>query len=308
MTEVTINDMSPEELAALTAQYEKQVPQISQKTVPTGFVGMEHHVEIKNGKQVVTKQVNHTAYANPGLAPGRVMIGGIETDIESAIASGLITREQAAFGSFNPPVQQQPKAVTGQQDAGQQDQSSVRKDAGDQSEKLTEEARQAKEASDTLNTLDATIGAAAVDAALAEVVDSGYIPEDGSLPEGVTIADVIKVHAGYVAQANNQLAEVGASVDMLMDFCNSDELRDARQATIHGSHDRLQEIGRAAVERLATLPQSDPDQFAERLEGMTKAERACLRQHKNTGEWIVSIPGKPAMSYGAAVRMGLVRL
>ncbi len=302
MTEVTINDMTAEELAALTAQYEKQVPQISQKTVPTGFVGMEHHVEIKNGKQIVTKQVNHTAYANPGLAPGRVMIGGIETDIESAIASGLLTREQAAQG-FQQPAQSADKAI----EAGNhKDQRSSEQQ--DQPEKLTEAAHAAKEASDTLNTLDATIGAAAVDAALAEVVDSGYIPEDGSLPEGVTIADVIKVHAGYVAQANHQLAEVGASVDMLMDFCNSDELRDARQATIHGSHDRLQEIGRAAVERLATLPQSDPDQFAERLEGMTKAERACLRQHKNTGEWIVSIPGKPAMSYGAAVRMGLVRL
>jgi len=306
MTEVTINDMSPEELAALTAQYEKQVPQISQKTVPTGFTGMSHHVEIANGKQVVTKQVNHTAYASPGLAPGRVMIGGIETDIESAIASGLITREpadlrQAAQGFQKPAQSLDVQSAGNGIEAGKQDQQ-------DKPSPVSEEARQAKEASDTLNTLDATIGAAAVDAALAEVVDSGYIPEDGSLPEGVTIADVIKVHAGYVAQANNQLAEVGASVDMLMDFCNSDELRDARQATIHGSHGRLQEIGRAAVERLATLPQSDPDQFAERLEGMTKAERACLRQHKNTGEWIVSIPGKPEMSYGAAVRMGLVRL
>lgn len=307
MTEITINDMSPEELAALTAQYEKQVPQISQKTVPTGFVGMSHHVEIKNGKQVVTKQVSHTAYANPGLAPGRVMIGGIETDIESAIASGLMTREQASQG-FQQPAQSSgvQSAAKGIEAGDQKDQRSSEQQ--DKPAPVSEDAQAAKEASDTLNTLDATIGAAAVDAALAEVVDSGYIPEDGSLPEGVTIADVIKVHAGYVAQANNQLAEVGASVDMLMDFCNSDELRDARQATIHGSHDRLQEIGRAAVERLATLPQSDPDQFAERLEGMTKAERACLRQHKNTGEWIVSIPGKPAMSYGAAVRMGLVRL
>ncbi|MCJ7994590.1 hypothetical protein J5N58_12070 [Rhizobium cremeum] len=302
MTEVTINDMSPEELAALTAQYEKQVPQISQKTVPTGFVGMEHHVEIKNGKQIVTKQVNHTAYANPGLAPGRVMIGGIETDIESAIASGLMTRDQAAQGF------QQPAQSSGVQSDAKGIEAGQQQDQQDKPSPVSEEARQAKEASDTLNALDATIGAAAVDAALAEVVDSGYIPEDGSLPEGVTIADVIKVHAGYVAQANHQLAEVGASVDMLMDFCNSDELRDARQATIHGSHDRLREIGRAAVERLATLPQSDPDQFAERLEGMTKAERACLRQHKNSGEWIVSIPGKPEMSFGAAVRMGLVRL
>ncbi|CUX19889.1 hypothetical protein [Agrobacterium deltaense] len=297
MTEVTINEMSSEEFESLKAQYEKQVPQISQKTVPTGFVGMSHHVEIANGKQVVTKQVNHTAYASPGLAPGRVIIGGIETDIESAIASGLMTRDQAAQG-FQQPAQSAGNGI----EAGEQ------KDQQDKPAPVSEDAHAAKEASDTLNALDATIGAAAVDAALAEVVDSGYIPEDGSLPEGVTIADVIKVHAGYVAQANNQLSEVGASVDMLMDFCNSDELRDARQATIHGSHDRLREIGRAAVERLATLPQSDPDQFAERLEGMTKAERACLRQHKNSGEWIVSIPGKPEMSYGAAVRMGLVCL
>ena len=301
MTEVTINEMSAEELATLTAQYEKQVPQINQKTVPTGFVGMSHHVEIKNGKQVVTKQVGQTATASPGLAPGRVMIGGIETDIESAIASGLMTRDQAAQG-FQQPAQSDAKGI----EAGQQQQQDQSSD--DEPEKLTEEARQAKEASDTLNTLDATIGAAAVDAALAEVVESGYLPEDGSLPQGVDLAQVIKVHAGYVAQANHQLAEVGASVDMLMDFCGPDELRDARQATIHGSHDRLQEIGRAAVERLATLPQTDPDQFAERLEGMSAEERKCIRQHKNTGEWIISIPGKPEMSYGAAVRMGLVRL
>lgn len=304
MTEVTINEMSAEEFESLKAQYEKQFPQVSNKTVPTAFIGMDAHVTTINGVQHVTKgSSSQTVYAQPAMREGHIVIGGMETTIEAALAAGLITREEASKG-FQQPAQSDANNGI---EAGDQKQQQEKPAPADL-RPVSNEAKAAKEASDTLNTLDATIGSAAVDAALAEVVDSGYIPEDGSLPEGVTIADVIKVHAGYVAQANSQLAAVGASVDMLMDFCNSDELRDARQATIHGSNDRLQEIGRAAVERLATLPQTDPDQFAERLEGMSAEERKCIRQHKNTGEWIISIPGKPEMSYGAAVRMGLVRL
>lgn len=303
MTEVTINEMTAAEFEALKAQYEKQFPQHSNETRPSAFIGMDHHVTTINGKQHVTKSApSMTAYAQPALREGHIMVGGIETTIESALAAGLITREEAARG-----FQQSAQSANNGIEAGQRSREQ-RQDAEDKPAPATEAALAAKEASDTLNTLDATIGAAIVDAAMAEVVDSGYLPEDGALPQGVDLAQVIKVHAGYVAQANHHLAEVGASVDMLMDFCNSDELRDARQATIHGSHDRLQEIGRAAVERLATLPQSDPEDFAERLEGMRAEERKCLRQHKNTGEWIVSIPGKPEMSFGAAVRMGLVRL
>jgi hypothetical protein len=92
-----------------------------------------------------------------------------------------------------------------------------------------------------------------------------------------------------------------------MELCTDDELRDARRATIHNSSERLEEIGRAAVERLASLPMRDPEEFAERLEGMSTAERKALRRTAN-GEWTVTVPGYPEMAFGAAVRTGIVKL
>lgn len=296
MTEVTIaHGTTAEEMAAWTREYETKIPQIKKGLVPHVMMGGGAQVDIVNGQPVVKHHFEGTAMATPGLRPGHVVIGGIETTIEGAIASGLMTPEEASKG-FQQPAQSVDKSGIA---AGEPQ--------PEKTEELSEEAQAAKEASDTLNALDEAIGAAAVDAALAEAVDSGYLPDEDELPEGVDMAQVLKVSMGYVAQANSTLGKVGASVPMLMELCSDEELRDARQATVHNSGERLEEIGRAAVERLASLPTRDPEEFAERLEGMSAAERKVLRKTAN-GEWTVAVPGYPEMGFGAAVRAGLVRV
>jgi hypothetical protein len=122
------------------------------------MIGVEAQIDTINGQQVTKCHFGGTSYASPGLRPGHVMIGGIETTIESAIAAGFITREEAQKG-FQEPVQSAAKPGI---EAGEQKQ-----EAGDP--ELSQDAQAAKEASDTLNSLDQTIGAQVVDAALAEV-------------------------------------------------------------------------------------------------------------------------------------------
>lgn len=241
-----------------------------------------------------------TVTASPGLRPGHVVIGGVETTVEAAIAAGLMTREEAAQG-FKQPVQSQAKAGTGD-DKATKEASEV-----DREETASEAAQAAKEAGEVLDSLDQTLGAHVVDAALDEVIESGYLPEADELPEGADLGHVIKVMAGYVAQANSVLADAGASVPLLMETLDDEELRDARRATVKNDPDRMRELGRVAVDRLARMPELDPEGFAEMLEGMSPAERKCLTQNAR-GDWIVSIPDKPAMGFGAAVRMGFVRV
>ncbi|TCV55149.1 hypothetical protein [Agrobacterium tumefaciens] len=232
-------------------------------------------------------------------SPGRVMIGGVETTIEGAIAAGLMTREEAASG-FKQPVQPKAQAGAGTEQATKEAPKATTE------EPATEAAQAAAEAGKVLDSLDQAIGSHAVDMALESAAESGEMPEDG-LPEGVTSEHVAAVVAGYTAQANDTLSHVGASVSMLEETLTDAELRDARRATVQNNADLMHDLGRQAVERLARMPETNPDAFAEMMEGMSPAERSVLRQ-KPRGEWTVAIPGYPEMSFAAAVRTGIVRV
>jgi hypothetical protein len=94
---------------------------------------------------------------------------------------------------------------------------------------------------------------------------------------------------------------------MLMETMTDDELREARRATLMGDSAKLQHLGQQSVARLATLPSADPEAFADMIADMRPNERKALSQTEG-GEWIVTVPGKPAMSFGAAVRAGIVRV
>src|SRR5690606_8554959 len=120
-------------------------------------------------------------------------------------------------------------------------------------ETASQAAQAAKEAGEVLDSLDQTLGAHVVDTALDEVIESGYLPEADELPEGADLGHVIKVMAGYVAQANSVLADAGASVPLLMETLDDDELRDARRATVKNDPDRMKELGRVAVDRLSRM-------------------------------------------------------
>lgn len=142
---------------------------------------------------------------------------------------------------------------------------------------------------------------------LEAVAESGDIESImDRLPEGFQAVQAKQVMAGYVAQANHTLSAVGSTVPMLEEFLDDDELRNARRATLSNSPDMLHELGRAAVDRLAALPQKDPKAFQEMVDGMDAKSKEMLRYDRQRGAWIMTMPDGSKMSYGAAVRMGII--
>lgn len=270
---------------------------------PTATIGgkvMEIHAGTTSGNDRVINHGVQSADVTAAMKAGHVIIGGIETTIESAIAAGLMTREEATAG-FKQPVQPKAQAGAGTEQATKETPKATTE------EPATEAAQAAAEAGKVLDSLDQAIGSHAVDMALNSVVEDGYLPETGELPEGVDQGHVFAVMAGYVAQAQSTLSDVGSSVSMLMETLTDDELRDARRATVQNNAELMHNLGRQAVERLARMPERDPEGFAEMMEGMSPEERSVLNQTAR-GEWTVFIPGYPEMSFAAAVRNGIVRV
>lgn len=260
-----------------------------------------------------------TAYADPGLRPGHVMIGGVETTVDAAVAAGLMTREEANVGFKKPvdrsPIQQRGTAAGDSKGTQQQPEKAPQKATSGQQEgndpespEAVQRAREgaAQAASETLARLDQTVGSDAVDEGMNAVAESGYLPEADELPPGVTPGHVERIVAGYTAQADDTLSAVGASVDLLMTTLDDGELQAARMATVLGDAAKLHHLGQQAVERLAVLPTSDPEGFAELIADMRPEERKALSQAAN-GDWIVTFPGGRTMEFGAAVRQRIVR-
>ena len=63
-------------------------------------------------------------------------------------------------------------------------------------------------------------------------------------------------------------------------------------------------------ENLLTILESRLDNVVVRLgfAASRRQARQMIRHDRNTGEWVVTLPGHPSMSYGAAVRLGLVKV
>jgi len=271
---------------------------------PKGSIAGKAEVVVQGGKitSFTTQDKTQEAvthYAVQPTRPGYISIPGAgETTIEAAKAGGLIPHDwkEGDANPFSEPAKapvQQDKAEAGSEDG---------KD-------LTVAQHQAKVAGDILTKADQIIGAEATDAMLDAAVLSGDIPEDG-LPKGITPLMVKQVYTGFVAQANATLSTVGATVDMLSELLTEGELLQARRATLAGTtgKEELAALGQQAVARLAQLPQMDPESFLQMVADMTPAERKCIAFDSKLGEWMVRIPGKPVMSYGAAVHMGLIRV
>jgi hypothetical protein len=67
-------------------------------------------------------------------------------------------------------------------------------------------------------------------------------------------------------------------------------------------------LGKLAVDRLAQMPTNDPETFLQMVTDMDPKTRDMIRHDRSSGEWIVTVPGRPEMSYGAAVRLGIVKV
>lgn len=274
---------------------------------PAAITSDRHEVIIRGGQVAEVKSASKTLGVPTGYAehhrPGFVKIPGAgETTIAAAKAAGFLPHTWKEGDKL--PFDDAPK---GSQSDPQRGSDKATEAAEDKPQERTVAEHRAKVAGDILDRADKALGAEVTDKYLSDAVETGVIPEEG-LPEGFTPVMVKQVYQGYVAQADAVLAPVGASVALLQDMLTDDELRQARHHTLSKDSDSLADLGRAAVNRLAMLPKTDPEGFMQMVADMSPAERKCIDFDKKRGEWLVKIPGKPTMSYGAAVRMGLVRV
>ncbi|MBY5973676.1 hypothetical protein KUV28_15060 [Ferrimonas balearica] len=314
------SDFSADDLATLQQQLEDQQADKKAGTfdgikITTAAV---HTSTMKDG-QFSTETVNKgfgpnggTAYANATLRPGHVVIPGVgETTIDAAKAGGLLPQ---SYREGDPlPFDNAPKAAAEGNPKGAQadDKANAAADT-DTDVDDSPAAHRAKVASDILTGVDQAHGQHVTDGLLNHAVENGGDPETvlDMLPEGVSEVQAKQVYAGYMAQAENTLAEraPSASIAMMSEVLSEDQLRAARMAVVNGDTDGFVSIANAAVDHLANMPKLDPEGFKAMLEDMPADERKALRYDRLSNDWRVTIPGQPEMSFGAAVRMGLVRV
>lgn len=264
--------------------------------------------------------------------PGNVIIPGLgEWNIEAAIRVGVLPAGWTPEKGFDQPAQGTAGNLAGhsnatrsnvdlkiptQAQAGQQaasapevgkaDQTGQGEQTGQDDPAVTPAMRAAVEkAGQVLDQVDQMHGAEVTNRYLHEIAESGVLPTEG-LPTGVSQASLEAAQAGFVAQCNAVLSEVGASVPMLSEMLDDDQLRAARQATVRRNGEVLKELGKIAQTRLSLLPEKNPEAFADLIADMHPKEREVLHRNPD-GRWSVRIPGKPEMSFARAVRQGLVR-
>lgn len=252
-----------------------------------------------DGRQVTKDLRARTVMTERQVRPGNVIIPGVgETTIEAARAAGLLPP------GFDGPVGGKTAAPAGNQQSGERQANS---DQIEVPESTTGDATDLAAA--VMDTLAGAMGAEAVESGIWQAAETGDV--EGSIPEGVTEDAASAIVEGFVAQANSVLKALPAgvaSVDMLLETLSPAELREARMATIHNDRDKLAHFGQTALGRMETLPYQDPDAFGALIADMPAKERKALTFNENSGEWIVKVPGRQAMSFGAAVRAGVVRV
>ncbi|RUV75959.1 MAG: hypothetical protein EOR30_16865 [Mesorhizobium sp.] len=250
-----------------------------------------------DGRQAAKDLSARTVTTERQVRPGNVIIPGVgETTIEAARLAGLLPP------GFDGPAGGKSAAPAGnQQGAQQQGQSDAPEGSTD--------GDATDLAAAVMETLAGALGADAVESGIWQAAETGDV--EGSIPAGVTDDAVDAIVEGFTAQANAVLKALPAgvaSVDMLMETLNDGELREARMATINNDREKLAHLGRTALGRMETLPYQDPAAFDTLIADMPANERKALSFNEERGEWVVKVPGRQAMSFGAAVRAGIVRV
>ncbi|KQB13208.1 hypothetical protein H9N28_08110 [Rhodobacter capsulatus] len=292
-------------LAAEAAAARRNAPQNGFR--PAAITSDRHEVTIRGGQIVEVKSASKTlgvptVYVDQPR-PGFIKIPGSgETTVAAAKAAGFLPHTWQEGDKL--PFDDAPK---GPQSDPKRGSDKATEAAQEKPQERTVAEHRVKVAGDILDRADTALGAEVTDSLINAAVESGELPEEG-LPEGFTPVMVKQVYQGYVAQADAVLAPVGASVALLQDMLTDDELRQARHHTLSKNSESLADLGRSAVNRLAMPPKTDPEGFMQMVADMSPAERKCIDFDKKRGEWLVKIPGKPVMSYGAAVHMGLIRV
>lgn len=302
---VPAEGFSTAELAAMQAFNDAQKAAHKATMKPQIRMASTEQVTIQSG--VITsatssrKDGSSTAYAKQ-VTPGFIEIPGLgQTPIAAAKAGGILPQNWVEGQPL--PFDDAPKAAQKGTPKGDPE------DTAEDAAKDSHEAHIAKLAGGVLDQVDKAHGAAVTDALIEQVAESGD-PESilDQLPKGFQAVQVKQVMAGYIAQANTTLAVVGSSVPMLEEMLTDDELRNARRATLAKSDDMLQDLGRMAVDRLAKLPQTDPETFQDMVDAMDPKTKDMLRFDRNRAEWVLTMPDGNKITYGAAVRMGIIRI
>ncbi|TIP72180.1 hypothetical protein [Mesorhizobium sp.] len=295
----TTSDTAADTVAA--ANHDLQINRSAPATPPSVQTSRKVQVDVfGDGRQVAKDLSSRTVTTERQVRPGNVIIPGVgETTIEAARAAGLLPP------GFNEPVGGQSAAApTGNQQLGEQ------QPKGDQSEAVQGSAGDATDlAAEVMETLAGALGVDAVEAGIWQAAETGDV--ESSTPQGVTDDAVAAIVEGFVTQANsvlNALPAGVASVDMLLETLTPSELREARMATIHNDRDKLAHFGQTALGRMETLPYENPEGFEALISDMPEKERKALTFDANRGEWVVKIPGRQPMSFGAAIRAGVVRV
>lgn len=301
--------ISPEQLAQWQRQLDGSAEEKAQRTGfrPAAKVASKEFVTIQNGQVTSASSTSkgraNTVTVNQPMEPGFINIPGIgKSSIEAAKAGGVLPHN---WNEGDPlPFDQAPT-----KGAPSETPKATPSDTPEKSPEASQAEHLVKVAGDLLRGVDQVHGPQVTDALVDQVADSGD-PDSilENLPNGVSPVHVKQVMAGYIAQANDMLSTVGASVPLLEQMLDAEELRTARRATLSNARDEMARLGQVAVDRLAQMPTTDPETFRDMVEGMDPKARKMIRHDRNSGQWIVSLPGHPDMSYGAAVRLGLVRV
>lgn len=247
-----------------------------------------------DGRQVTKDLSARSVDTQRQVRPGNVLIGGVETTVEAARVAGLLPP------GFNEPVGGKTAAPAGNQQGEQKGPDEAAEGSAGDATDL---------AAAVMDTLAGALGAEAVETGIWQAAETGDV--ESSIPQGVTEDAVSAIVEGFTAQANAVLGALPAgvaSVDMLLETLNDGELREARMATIHNDREKLGHLGRTALGRMETLPYQHPGAFEALIADMPANERKALTFNEERGEWVVKIPGRQAMSFGSALRAGIVRV
>ncbi|PBB88015.1 hypothetical protein [Mesorhizobium sp. WSM3876] len=296
----TVNSDTAAETIATAAQA-RNTPAAAPTVQTSRKVQVDTHGD---GRQVTKDLSPRTVDAPRQVRPGNVLIGGVETSIAAARAAGLLPP------GFDGPVGNTATPAGNAQATSANAADNARGAEGDQKAADGAASGDATDlAAAVMDTLADALGADAVETGIWQAAETGDY--EGSVPQGVTEDAVSAIVEGFTAQANAVLRSLpagSASVGMLEETLNDAELREARMATIHNDREKLAHLGRTALGRMETMPYQNPQGFEALLADMPAAERKALSFNEQRGQWMVKLPGKQAMSFGSAVRAGIVRV
>lgn len=226
---------------------------------------------------------------------GSITIRGVSMTRASALASGLITPEEAnrpATYSFNgetlrPFVDSPEPQEQGQGEQQPEAASGPVEDAGNQA---LDELSQGFAGDSYATAMEA-----------AESGDYDAIAQ----AHGLDAAKVAIVVAGATARADRTIADLGVNSATLSAVLDGGELAEARRAVVQGDDVRLRGLASYAVDKLSTMPNRDPAKF-----------RALIAQHFSEietdvgpgGQFLMNVEGMGFVPWATVVRLGGVKL